>query len=401
MKLILSNQELRKEFGKLTKEYNEFYWTVAWAGSLDSFPVEIKKKSAQIKKVIVGLHFYQTHPDFIEYFLNHKGVKFIKQTTGTFHPKVYLFMNSKNDWRLIMGSSNFTNMGFTQNTEANILLSSDDKDSEKILKQTLNLVESNWEEASYFDKEELIDYRKVWNNQRRKLKSLSGRYGSRTKPKKTEKAGYLSKVINMDWKEFVKRIEKEKYHGLERRIAVLELSKELFDSVEYFNELEEDERKFIAGIPNKLDREAAEDWGYFGSMKGAGIFKNKIRINDKNISLALNEIPSEGQITKKHYNNFIKYFTNVFEGNYLATASRLLAMKRPDTFYCLTSKNQKRLCKEFDIIYSHLDYEGYWEQIIERIFDSEWWRNPKPKNKKEKKIMNSRAAFLDAFYYER
>ena len=95
MKLILKSQELREEFRKLTTEYNEFYWTVAWAGSLDSMPFEINKNSAQIKKIIVGLHFYQTHPYFIEYFLRHKGVKFIKQTTGTFHPKVYLFMNSR------------------------------------------------------------------------------------------------------------------------------------------------------------------------------------------------------------------------------------------------------------------------------------------------------------------
>ena len=90
------------------------------------------------------------------------------------------------------------------------------------------------------------------------------------------------------------------------------------------------------------------------------------------ISLALNEIPAEGQITKEHYNKYIEYFTKTFKRKIFSTASRLLAMKRPATFYCLTSKNQRRLCKEFDITYSHLDYNGYWEQIIERIFDSDW-----------------------------
>ncbi|MFX5684784.1 hypothetical protein ABTE42_21900, partial [Acinetobacter baumannii] len=77
----------------------------------------------------------------------------------------------------------------------------------------------------------------------------------------------------------------------------------LFESVNHFNELTEDQRKFIAGIPNKLDIAGAEDWGYFGSMKGAGIFKNKIKENDRNVSKALDQIPFAGQITKRHYDN--------------------------------------------------------------------------------------------------
>ena len=57
-------------------------------------------------------------------------------------------------------------------------------------------------------------------------------------------------------------------------------------------------------------------------MKGGGIFKNKIKENDKNVSKALDQIPLSGQITKRHYDNFIKYFTQTFTGNYIATATR-------------------------------------------------------------------------------
>ena len=52
------------------------------------------------------------------------------------------------------------------------------------------------------------------------------------------------------------------------------------------------------------------------------------------------------------------------------------------------------------IDYNDIDYNGYWNHIIERINDSEWWLNPTPRTKKEIKISKARAAFLDAIYYE-
>ncbi|MEI2695240.1 MAG: hypothetical protein V9E90_09240 [Saprospiraceae bacterium] len=76
-------------------------------------------------------------------------------------------------------------------------------------------------------------------------------------------------------------------------------------------------------------------------------------------------------------------------------------MKRADVFYCLTSKNQKRFCKDFSLSKSEIDYKGYWEHVIERIYDCEWWLNPTATSKQEKIISDARAAFLDAIYYEK
>ncbi len=166
-----------------------------------------------------------------------------------------------------------------------------------------------------------------------------------------------------------------------------------------FNDLADEERKFIAGIPNKLPVDEDVDWGYFGSMKGSGIYQNRIIENDENISNALDEIPLYGQITKTHYLRFLNHYKKTFDGNYLGTATRLLAMKRPDTFVCLDSKNRSALCKDFKVVLLGLDYERYWDEIIERIYDSNWWLNPKPKNRAETRISNSRAAFLDSMYY--
>jgi len=396
MKLIITSTELETEFKRLTRQYKKYYWATAWAGVSSSLFSELTTKKDRIEKIIVGIHFYQTHPDFIETFLDSNKIKFIKQPDGTFHPKLYLFYDNVNEWELLVGSANFTNAAFTTNTEATTLIKSNDNNAEKILETAFNLIEKSWSDANKFTKSELEKYRIAWKNHRPKISSLSGRYGGSKKPSRPI---YESPATNMTWREFMSQVKNDP-HGLENRLGVITKSKELFDSKDHFNLLEEDGRKFIAGIPNKLKVDANIDWGLFGSMKGAGIFKNKIIENNTNISKALDQIPLYGQITKTHYDNYIEYFKKTFSGNSIATATRLLAMKRPDTFVCLDSKNKSNLCKDFGITQSGMTYSRYWTDIIVRIFDSDWWINPEPKNEQEENISKARAAFLDAKYYE-
>ena len=397
MKLIVTPKELQLEFKRLIHQYKNFYWATAWAGIPTNLFDNLISHQNKIKKIIVGIHFHQTHPDFIESFLGNDRLKFIKQPEGTFHPKVYLFHNSENQWELLIGSANFTGEAFSRNTEATALIKSGDTNSSSVLQTALDFIESNWGAAKKFTKPELAGYRIAWKNHSHKINSLSGRYGG---TKKKSKPIHEVPVINMSWKEFKSKVSGESLHGPEKRLEVLKISKQLFEKAEHFGELAEDERKFIAGIPNKLTNREDIDWGYFGSMTGAGIFKNKIKSNDAIISRALDQIPLKGQITRIHYDNYVRYFQKSLSGTYIGTATRLLAMKRPDTFVCLDSKNRSRLCRDFGIQQSKMTYERYWTDIIERIFDSDWWLNPDPKNEQEELISGSRAAFLDALYYK-
>ncbi len=395
MKLITNSKTLEKQFLRLLDKYSQYYWLTAWASSKSTSFDKLVRNKKRIKKIIVGIHFYQTHPDFIETFLDSKNIKYIKQPEGTFHPKIFLFYNNNNDWEILVGSANFTNAAFTVNTEIVTLIKSTDLNSTEILTETLNIINSTWLESKHFDTNELDDYRKIWKNFSPKINSLSGSYGG----KKKSKPIYLVPVANMDWNDFMAKVNADQYHSLNSRIKVLKKANSLFRKKDSFCDLEDDERRFIAGIPNTLPVDKDVDWGLFGSMKGAGIYKNRIIENDLNISKALAEIPILGQITKIHYQRFIKHYKKTFEGNYLATATRLLAMKRPDTFVCLDSKNKSALCKDFEITQSGLDYERYWDEIIKRIYDSNWWLNPEPKNNIEKSVSDSRSAFLDSLYY--
>jgi hypothetical protein len=137
-------------------------------------------------------------------------------------------------------------------------------------------------------------------------------------------------------------------------------------------------------------------------MFGAGLFKNRVNNNDVNLSLALDAIPPTGEVLQEYYSQFVSYFARAFPtglGHGLGTATRLLALKRPDYFVCFDSANRAGLCKAFDITLGHHDYERYWASIVERVVLSTWWNSPRPKNVKEMKVWDGRVAFLDSFYY--
>lgn len=401
MELLVNTKDLEDTFLTLMEKYSSYYWLTAWAG-INSLPYEeLSRNKIKIEKIVVGLHFYQTHPDFIESFLSSKKVKYIKQPDGTFHPKLYLFFNNRNDWALIVGSANFTNAAFTGNTEVSTLITSLDSDSSRVFEQAFKVIDEKWKEADYFSKSELLNYRNTWQNIKTKINSLSGNYDGRTNNAKIKsKPIFQVSIHNMSWKEYVDKVKRDKYHSLKERLKLLDEIRSFFTKYGSFDKFSLEERKFTAGIPNKLSDELNVDSAFFGSMKGAGKYKNKIITNDINISNALDEIPLSGQITQKHYFEFLTHYKKAFTGNYIATATRLLAMKRPDVFVCLDSKNKLGLCKDFGLKPSVFDYDLYWGSIVENIFISEWWMNPKPRNEEERRIDQYRAALLDSLYYQ-
>jgi len=136
-------------------------------------------------------------------------------------------------------------------------------------------------------------------------------------------------------------------------------------------------------------------------MVGAGKFQNRINSNNLHISNALDAIPQQGNIYKSDYNKFVKCFKKAFDdgGAGIAIASRLLTMKRPDYFICLDNQNKPKLCDEFGISKT-VSFDGYWDDIIERIIDSVWWSSEKPVGEKEIKAWQGRVAMLDVIFYE-
>jgi HKD family nuclease len=407
MKLIISPKNLKTTFQRLMNDYNEYHWSIAWASSSNPFFEDLKKYEDKIQQLVVGLHFYQTHPDFIEELMDNENVRFIEQVNGTFHPKSYLFYNDATDWKLLIGSPNFTKSAFKKNEEMTVLIKSTDDGATEVLAQFRKAIDNHSSQSIDFDNDKLSDYRTTWKNQQKKLKSLSGIYGGKTrkskKPPKPPKLISNIPIMTMTWKDFILEVKKEVKNGKTNRIEMLDISQDAFQSATHFKNIPLDERKFIAGIPTGLSGKK-KLWGYFGSMEGAGMYKKAIIQNPDIISKALDEIPLNGIVSKTHYDAYIKGFQLAFPcyKTFLATSTRLLAMKRPDVFVCVDSKNRGNLCKAFGITKVSLNNpDNYWEDVVMRIQDAEWYQNPTATTKNERSVEAYRAAFLDALYYER
>ena len=176
----------------------------------------------------------------------------------------------------------------------------------------------------------------------------------------------------MSWSDYVKAVHKNDHHNVKGRADVLAAARQHFAENLSFASIPLEVRKGIAGFINSEKIE----WKWFGSMQGAGYFKEKINDNDAGISAAIDTIPVSGEVKKEDYDEYVEQFKKAFMkngeeiGHGVATASRLLAMKRPDYFVCFNSANAKGLRQDFGLKpFGTHGYERYWTEIIERILE--------------------------------
>ncbi|TOL78104.1 hypothetical protein CGH89_24670, partial [Vibrio parahaemolyticus] len=113
-------------------------------------------------------------------------------------------------------------------------------------------------------------------------------------------------------------------------------------------------------------------------------------------------IPLCGEISISQYNQYVETFKKAFPNGRdgISIASRLLAMKRPDFFVCVDSKNNRAMCADFGIKVSGMTYERYWDELISRIHESVWFDSQEPSKKLEKRVWRGRVALLDCIFYE-
>lgn len=401
MKLLLSANEIGNTLMSLMS-FKEYYWAVAWAGQPNQLCDKLKERKGRIKRLVVGTHFHQTSPAFIQEFRAHPQARFIVQPSGVFHPKIYLFRSAPH-WAAIVGSANFTDAAFTNNEEAAVLLCSKQSDSPSEFKRLLRLVDRYWHQAQSISSEELERYKvlhKRWREAARPF-GLSTSGCSKGCPS----IPLSNTLLPLTWQQFVQRVKNERSHKHEGRIAVLQAAREAFQNSPSFAAIPLDLRRGIAGF----NEATPPDWLWFGSMKGAGRFKNLVRESPAGISQALDCIPLTGVVTDDAYEEFCRKFCQAFpliagqrKGAGVAVASRLLAMKRPDVFVCYDSKNRVRL-KAMLGLASNLatqDFERYWQEVVLRIQATEWWRTRQPSDPVERSIWENRAALLDSLCYQ-
>ena len=396
MQLLTTPNEIAETLTRLMSRYGYFDWAVAWASA--GFPAfkRLEKHERKARRIVVGTHFYQTHPDFIERFAKSKAFKFILQPDGVFHPKVYLFEDSPEDWACVVGSANFTGAALSNNSEAAVVFDSAEPNADELRRQAVAMIERSWNEAKFITPDEITAYRLLWHRYRPVKKRMAGEFGEKPGPKPAASAT----MFRFDWATYLRKLRADPHHDFSKRLEVLRLVRGFFERGIPFSEFSEEERRQVAGYAP----DAEVMWRYFGSMQGAGTFKGTVRANAPEISSALGKIPLHGPVSEKHYEAFLADFLKAFPngGVKVSTATRLLAMKRPDVFVCISDKNADLLAEDFGIAPTRLQhrFDAYWSEVIERIQETAWWQSEEPTARDEKEVWLGRAALLDAIYYD-
>ncbi|WP_156752688.1 phospholipase D family protein [Mesorhizobium sp. WSM3873] len=397
---FLTGSAVERALGRLIRDYDEFHWAVAW-GTSTSLAEKLLSRPSKIRAVTFGLAFAQTDPNLIDSLVRVEGSYVVTEfPKGTYHPKVYGFRSGKRA-AAIIGSANFTLGGLGKNHEASVLVTGSADDS--VLADIFSFTARSAKLGESVTRELAQRYRVSWKLTARKPRLPRNPLNEVPLP---NLKGLTSPLVDMDWAGYVGAVRRSSYHDADESLELLRIAQTWLSAARSFHELSLLQRKALGGVIGQWEKagddELNRDWGWFGSMSGAGDFKNRISENDRSLARAVDSIPQKGDVTKEHFDRFVRLFINAFANSHrvggVPTASRLLAMKRPDVFLCISNPNIDAAASEMGFAKSTLTLDNYWERVVEVIRASDWYNTDKPETD-EGQLWECRAAMLDAIFY--
>ncbi len=172
--IISDNSTLKRMLEQSMDYYQNYYWAVAWIGKPDVLYDKLVQNKTKIRCIVTGLFGTDnislvTSADFVKEFsglLNERyqrKVLFLKgkgKQHFMLHSKIYYFENSDSDWKLFVGSANFTNSAFTSdggNVES-VLVCDQDSYSNEDIKRFFEQMRSPDMPFRFYKKSELNKY---------------------------------------------------------------------------------------------------------------------------------------------------------------------------------------------------------------------------------------------------
>lgn len=395
---VLTEGQATRTVARLVRECIRFDVAVAWAGAN---PVVDAMLAAHLKlgKVVIGTHMYQTDPTVLRAFMPYKGARCMPPDGRLFHPKVYLF-ESPTGLSAVVGSHNLTGGAFGgKNIEVSVLLEGEAGD--EVLSGLASFVKASWHSAEAIDEDNFLF---PYEAQYRLNKARRGALDKFHRLKKP-RPGAKTSPLALSWAKFVEHVKGDGHHNLDGRLAILERAAALFSEHASFAAMSLFERRAVAGTyGSKEPRLDGLEWPWFGTMFGQGDFKNLVNESPARLSEALDHIPAEGDVSEEQFNAFAMAFSRAFQGKShtggVPTATRLLAMKRPDFFVGVTDANRNGICAAFGTAPTTLNLGNYWSRVVVPMQSSPWWLAPRPRGALTGRIWDNRAALLDSIYYD-
>ena len=180
IKFIDNNKELYECLAESMDSYNNYYWSVAWMETPVGLYEKLLQNEHKIRLLVTGLYGFNnergTSLDFVKFARhlepdNEKSprVLFItkKYSPGfkhrvILHSKLYYFENSDTDWRLVVGSANFSQRALcalkgNSNLEA-VVVCDQDSFSNAPVKEYFERIRSAGENFRQFNEKEVKYY---------------------------------------------------------------------------------------------------------------------------------------------------------------------------------------------------------------------------------------------------
>lgn len=162
------------------------------------------------------------------------------------------------------------------------------------------------------------------------------------------------------------------------------------------------ERNLIGGISDsKTFKEYQLDTELLGGMGSFAAFKKILKNDPAGIQKLLKIIPANGKIDGWHYMQFTDGYKQLFEANGtkqapLFPATRLLAMKRPDQFVCISPDTDTSFYQTFAIKpLKKQDFTRYWDEIILTLQKTAWFKQDLPMDPSQLAIYRARVCLLE------
>lgn len=395
---LLDARSVAQRLSALIDKHDQISIAVAW-GAITPVADKLMSNIAKIDSILLGLDFSATDPELIERFIGVPNAFVAKNRPGCFHPKIYYFQSGAVA-EAIIGSANFTRGGLGVNLEASVHVKGDA--SGVFFGQVRAQLQAYRSLHLPITQALAESYRRQW-----KPGASNLRPSNPVLPNETRNwARINAPLATMPWNDFAKRARVDRHHDFEKRMQLVRTIQQMFVKATSFDGLSVAEWKGVAGVLGDSEANdsglAGLDWGWFGSMGGAGTFAELIGKRDRMLALALDGIPYRGDVSEKQFEAFVASFTKAFVGSSrtarIGPATRLLAMKRPETFVCVNGGNTNGLAKALAFAPTTLSLENYWERIIAPIRQAPWYNEPRPVGV-DMELWDARVAMLDAIYY--
>ncbi len=395
---LLEAKAIARRLSALIEKHDQIAIAVAW-GDLTDVAETLLANTAKFKSVLLGVDFSATDPELVDRLIDVPNAYIAKNRPGCFHPKIFYFQSGPKA-EAIIGSANFTRGGLGKNLEASVHVKGDA--NEAFFKQVRDQLGAYAHLHLPITDRLAAAYRRQAEAAHKAPRAKNPILPDEAK----DWARVTSTLATMSWKDFVKLARQDLYHDFRKRMKLVREIQQMFAKTASFGELTVAEWKGIAGVLGAVEAEAARlddfDWGWFGSMGGAGTFAELIGQQNAAIASALDAIPKRGNVTQAEFNAYVEAFTAAFAGASrtarLGPATRLLAMKRPDVFVCMNAGNTPGLAKALSFAPTTLSLDNYWTRVIEPVHLAPWFNTDRPAGR-DTELWDARVAMLDAIYY--